>query len=93
MLEQLQAIALQTQQASVPAQFLYATVTSMSPLTVQVDDRFYLTAPALVSLASHTHKLGDLETDENTPLTVGTQVVVLRNLGGQTYLLLGRVNL
>lgn len=93
MLEQMRAIAQQTAQASVPAQFMFATVTQTNPLTVQVDDRFYLTEPALISMASHTHELGEATTDVDSPLMVDDSVVVLRNLGGQTYLLLGRVAL
>ncbi|WP_409968732.1 DUF2577 family protein [Bengtsoniella intestinalis] len=93
MLEQMRAIAQQTNQAAVPAQFMFATVTALSPLTVQVDDRFYLSAPALIALASHTHEYAQGDTDVNTPLELGDSVAILRNLGGQSYLLLGRVRL
>lgn len=97
MLDQMRTIAKQTAEAIVPAQFMFATVTSLAPLTVQVDDRFYLTAPALIALQSHTHVYAVLgeeaDTEVDTPLEVGDSVAVLRNLGGQSYLLLGRVAL
>lgn len=112
MLEQIRAISLQSQQAQVPAQFLFATVTNLAPLTVQVDSRFYLTAPALMTLAPHTHGLNahateetilsvgshshaiaQQETQDNQGYDLGDSVVLLRNAGGQCYLLLGRVAL
>ena len=50
MLEQLKKIVKQTEEANVPARFLFGEVKKLSPLTVLVDNRFYLSPPALVVL-------------------------------------------
>ena len=50
MLEELKKIVKQTEEANVPACFLSGEVTSLSPLTVFVDNRFHLTYPALITL-------------------------------------------
>lgn len=50
MLEELKKIVKQTEEANVPACFLSGEVTSLSPLTVFVDNRFHLTSPALITL-------------------------------------------
>lgn len=49
MLEELKKIVKQTEDANVPARFLFGEVKKLSPLTVLVDNRFYLSPPALVS--------------------------------------------
>lgn len=79
MLEQIKRISKQTGEAETPTRFLFGTVTKLSPLTVFVDSRFYLSGPALISLL-----------DTPSP-AVGDKVVLLRNRGGQQYLILGRV--
>ena len=50
MLEELKKIVKQTEDANVPARFLFGEVKKLSPLTVLVDNRFYLSPPALVVL-------------------------------------------
>ena len=50
MLEELKKIVKQTEAANVPARFLFGEVKKLSPLTVLVDNRFYLSPPALVVL-------------------------------------------
>ena len=106
MIEQLKKIAQQTGNAQVPTRFLYGLVTKTAPLTVLVDGRFQLSGDDLVQLADHRHPVLDRQTEqaqnhshhievcETEPegrLLVGDKVVLLRNLGGQEYLLLGRV--
>ena len=79
-LDTMKKIAEQSQNAAVPAAFLFAQVTAVSPL-VRVDNRFDLPASALVVLKE---KDGD-------PLAVGDKLALLRNHGGQSFLVLGKV--
>ena len=139
MLEQIKRISKQTGEAETPTRFLFGTVTKLSPLTVFVDSRFYLSGPGLVMLkelsghrhtvpqhatvpvgdhthilpqavtqeanththnipqsetngaGGHTHEIAKWDTEIAEGLTVGDKVVLLRNQGGQQYLILGRV--
>lgn len=159
-------VARQTQQAADPAAFLFGQVTSLAPLTVMVDNRFPVSAPALVVMRgfragdevdhihdisphahqvpaaatdstdqpAHTHQVPAAKTEKAEPgdhqhdikardtaaagqhthrhqiaarqtgalglqtaggwhlgLQVGDKVVLLRNDGGQQFLVLGRV--
>ena len=78
-LDTMKKIAEQSQNAAVTAAYLYAQVTAVSPLVVRVDNRFDLPASALVVLKE---KDGD-------PLAVGDKLALLRNHGGQSFLVLG----
>ena len=80
-LDTMKKIAEQSQNATVPAAFLFGQVTAASPLVVRVDNRFDLSASALVTLKE---KDGD-------PLAVGDKLALLRNHGGQSCLFFGRV--
>ena len=80
-LDTMKKIAEQSQNAAVPAALLFAQVTAVSPLVVRVDNRFDLPASALVVLKE---KDGD-------PLAVGDKLALLRNHGGQSFLVLGKV--
>ena len=109
MLEELKKIVKQTEDANVPARFLFGEVKNMDPLTVLVDSRFYLTPPALIvlkelyghkhdvpahstqSAADHAHSVSAFASGTAEALAVGDRVVLLRNYGGQEYLILGRV--
>ncbi|MEA4933389.1 MAG: DUF2577 domain-containing protein [Lawsonibacter sp.] len=109
MLEQIKRISKQTGEAETPTRFLFGTVTKLSPLTVFVDSRFYLTGPGLVVLKElsghhhtvpkqnteetqlHSHMVPEQTTEDTGALAVGDKVVLLRNQGGQQYLILGRV--
>lgn len=99
MLEQMKRIARQTGEAGSPARIMFGIVTEASPLRVRVDNRFNLTAPALIALREgHTHLCpaeGESQsiTDEGTHAAyeVGDKVALLRDHGGQTFLVLGRV--
>ena len=82
MLEQIKQISRQTGEAETPTRFLFGTVAKPSPLTVFVDSRFYLSGPGLLELKGP---------EGGEPLAEGDKVVLLRNQGGQQYLILGRV--
>ncbi len=101
LLDVVKEVAQQAQDASVPAAFLTGLVTSAAPLTVRVDNRFELSGAALVVMrefgagayATHTHTLNGQTTEAEvyTGLAAGDKVVLLRNQGGQEFLVLGRV--
>ena len=78
MLDTIKKISAQTGQAAVPTAFMYGSVLSAGPLRVWVDNRFEIGSEALVTM-------------KDTALAIGDKVVLLRNQGGQQYLILGRV--
>ena len=105
MLEQLKQIAQSTNNSDVPCTFLFGTVVSTMPLKVQVDNRFIISGAALVTLKqqsggeynTHTHKVkisGVEYTTEKEKQTyfgfqAGDKLALLRQRGGQKYLVLG----
>jgi hypothetical protein len=70
--------------------FCFAEVTQTDPLTVFVDNRFYLSGPALICLQAPEWVDGEGHRQQACAPEVGDTVVLLRNLGGEEYLLLGR---
>ena len=109
MLEELKKLVKQTEEANVPARFLFGEVKKLSPLTVLVDNRFYLSPPALLehnllyghkhivpghsteAASNHSHGVRQFDSNIAEALKVGDKVVLLRNYGGQEYLILGRL--
>lgn len=132
LLDTMKQVAEQSQNVNVPAAFLFGQVTSTSPLTIRVDNRFDISGDAIVvmkefragyypthrhtgfagspttqarsggagdaAFASHDHVLkNDYQTNSDGTseyyygLAVGDNVVLLRNQGGQSFLVLGRV--
>lgn len=132
LLDTLKKVAEQSQNANVPAAFLFGNVTATSPLTIRVDNRFDITGEAIVvmkefragyypthrhsgfadspttqpkgggsgdpAFASNDHTLKNDYLTNTGPtseyyygLAVGDKVVLLRNQGGQSFLVLGRV--
>lgn len=105
MLEQIKNIVNNSENSAVPCTFIFGKVISVNPLKVQVDNRFIISGAALVTLKpqsggeynTHTHKLkiGDVEyTTEKEKqvyngLNVGDKLALLRERGGQRYLVLG----
>lgn len=78
MLNTIKKISAQTGQAAVPAAFMYGSIISVNPIRVWVDSRFEIGKEVLVTFKDLT-------------LTAGDKVVLLRNQGGQQYLILGRI--
>ena len=92
-----------------PCTFIFGTVVSTDPLSVQVDNRFFVGESALVllkpsvsgSFCSHTHKhtcayngaeITDKEDSETyCGLKAGDKLALLREHGGQRFLVLGVV--
>lgn len=105
LVETMKKIAKQTNEAGAPAAIMFGTVTSTSPLTVRVDNRFDITEDALIVMKNfkagwypthyHTIDAESTDTDEASEyyygLKAGESVVLLRNQGGQQFLILGRV--
>ena len=93
MVEIIKRIAKQTLESCRPACYFHGTVTCLAPLTVRVDGQRDITAPALQitkEMQGHSHALSVGSTQTAQALAVGETVIVLQNLGGQHYLILGR---
>lgn len=86
-------------EASKPTQIAYGKVTSASPLKVKVSEKLILTSEVLVvpeHLKDHEVTLKDQQNVETkytmkSALKTGDKVVMLRNRGGQKYLILDRM--
>lgn len=103
--EQLKKIAKSAGEADVPCTFLFGTVVSTMPLKVRVDNRFTIEGAALVTLKSqsngefntHTHKVKvsgveyttETEKQQYLGFRTGDKLALLRQRGGQKYLVLG----
>ena len=65
LLDTMKKVAQQSQNANVPAAFLFGNVTATSPLTIRVDNRFDITGDAIVVMkefragyySTHTHTI------------------------------------
>lgn len=105
LVETMKKIARQTNEAGAPAAVMFGMVTRTSPLTVRVDNRFDITEDALIVMKDfkagfnpthyHTSSAGNTDTGAKSEyyygLKTGEKVVLLRNQGGQQFLVLGRV--
>lgn len=69
-------IANQTIDAKKPAEIIYGTVVKVSPLTVRIDEKLEISSPQLIVMDGMTFDVGD-------------KLVLLRNFGGQQFLILG----
>lgn len=69
-------IANQSNDVKKPMAIMYGTVTTVSPLTIQVDSRFPISGEAIILPMGITLQQGD-------------KVILLRNLGGQEFVVLG----
>ena len=107
MIDAIKKIAESAGNTKLPCTFLFGTVVSTAPLSVQVDNRFYVDENTLVipkhlreeEYNSHTHKLkisGADYTTEKTDekhlgLNTGDKLALLREQGGQRFFVLGVV--
>ncbi|MGG0718669.1 DUF2577 domain-containing protein [Robertmurraya massiliosenegalensis] len=78
--ESIKKIALNALDASMPVQIMFGTVTRASPLRVNVEQRLNLETAHLV-----------ITQQASEFMTVGTKVVLLRQQGGQKYVVLDKV--
>lgn len=97
LLETMKQVAQATNDAGMPTAFLFGSVTKTSPLTIRVDNRFDISGDAIVVMKEFqagfypTHYHTDAKSEYYYGLAVGDKVVLLRNAGGQAFLVLGRV--
>lgn len=80
--------------AANPVTIVYATVTSLNPLEVNVDQRFSLTEDFLVVpelLTNYSVTIGETEYMIREGLKLGDKVLLLRVQGGQQYVVLDKV--
>lgn len=87
MLSQIKRVAAQTAEAGAPARFLFGEVTAADPLKIMVDSRFEISGDMLA--VTREFRAGTMV--KTAPMTAGDKVVLLRNQGGQQFLVLGRV--
>ena len=99
LLDTMKQVAQATNDAGMPTAFLFGSVTKTSPLTIRVDNRFDISGDAIVVMKefqagfypTHYHTNTDAKSEYYYGLAVGDKVVLLRNAGGQAFLVLGRV--
>lgn len=105
MIDQIKQIMQGADNAKVPCTFLYGVVVSEQPLQVRVDNRFVIGGGALVLMKqhligefpTHTHRVKisgteyttEKEKEEYHGLKTGDKLALLREHGGQSYLVLG----
>lgn len=93
MLNTIKQAALDAIEASKPVTVMTGTVIKISPLEVNVDQRFTLDADFLIvpeSLTRYTLTIGSNEYVIRPGLQVGDRVILLRVQGGQKYLILDK---
>lgn len=81
-------------EASSPVALLYGVVLSVSPLQVQVEQRFTLPESALViteQLTEYKVRIGEEEVTIREGLYAGDRLLLARMQGGQSYVALDRV--
>ena len=94
--------AKQAAEASAPMQIMFGTVTNANPLTVSVENRLTISGNMLIvprrfragDMNTHTHETADLmETisETYTGLQIGEKVVLLRDKGGQRFMIVERM--
>lgn len=94
----IQKIVIETVNTNYPLSMMYGTVISTSPLKINVEQKMVLDAPFLMLSKSVTYQSTSIIIDGQTKtitltnaLKVGEQVVLLRQQGGQKFLVLDRV--
>jgi len=94
MLDMIKEAGIKAVEAGNPVHVLYATVSGIHPLQVNVDQRFTLTEDFLIvpeRMTEYKAVLRDEEIIIRQGLQVGDTVLLLRMQGGQQYVVLDRV--
>lgn len=73
--------AMEALEESSPVALMYGTVTRMSPLEINIEQRFTIPADTILLTSAVI----------NAPLRIGEKVLVLRKQGGQKYVVLDRL--
>ena len=86
--------ALNAVEAGKPADFCFGKVTSESPLKISIEQKITLDAAQLIltrNVTEFTTKIDGYERTIDNKLSLGEEVVLLRQKGGQKFLVLDRV--
>lgn len=86
-------------EASNPAKLMYGTVTAVSPLAIKIDQRFTVTEAFLIltkNVRDYKVKMSvnggaEQEYTVKNALKVGDKVILLREQGGQKYIVMDKV--
>ncbi|MFD0588843.1 DUF2577 family protein [Paenibacillus sp. GCM10027627] len=76
--EKIKKIAALANGASSPATIMFGEVKGLTPLQIMVDNRFFIDDDFIIRL-------------RDAVVAVGDKVVLIRNAGGQQFLLVGRL--
>ena len=82
LIETIKRAALEAVEASKPCAVMFGKVVSSSPLKIKVEQKMTLTSPQLIITKTVTL---------NDGLTVGSEVILLRQQGGQKYVVWDKV--
>lgn len=92
LLKAIKKAAQEAVQASRPAKVCFGTVEGVSPLAIRLDQKLILPAKKILIPQPLTERIPDVNILLNR-LSAGDQVILLRDQGGQRYVLLGRISL
>lgn len=94
LVELIKNIAVKAVEASRPADYCFGKVTSKSPLKILVEQKITLDSAQLILTRNVTDfdtKIDGSESSVKNALEVGDDVILLRQKGGQKYLVMDRV--
>ena len=94
LLELIKKISVKAIEAGKPADFCFGKVTSASPLKISIEQKITLDDAQLVltrNVTEFTTKIDGYERTIDNKLEPGEEVVLLRQKGGQKFLVLDRV--
>lgn len=99
LLQIIKKAAVEAVEASNPAKVMYGTVTAASPLAIKIDQRFTVTEDFLIltkNVRDYKVKIsvnGGMEQDYTVrnALKTGDKVILLREQGGQKYIVIDKV--
>lgn len=100
LLKTIKRAALDAVDASKPVQVCFGKVTSTSPLKILVEQKLPLGEGQLVLCRnvstlpvspSHVHAMGKIQITVHNGLVVGDEVILLRQQGGQKYIVVDRI--
>jgi len=94
MIELIKQIAQNLNETNRPSDVIYGTVESLNPFSVRIDQKLVipqdlLSIPDFLNYQSIT--IDDKTHVINPGLNIGTTVVMIRSVGGQSYLIVGRM--
>lgn len=93
-LKQMQEVVKNTNEAGQPADYVFGTVTKASPLQIQVSQKIVLTDAQLAltrNVTDYTVKINGSNATISNALKKGDKVVMMKQKGGQQYLVIDRV--